>query len=501
MKKIFAAVKNNDRKAINKFTNFLEIGSLGEITDLELLEKIDTKNNNAVINLSQGIIISSNMYHLFKFIDNSYTLNKIDMTCVPVTVPAEAHTWSNDELDALKALYPIYQTDKIRLVLTDRSVESINKKANAIGLKKIDFNDPSYNKMCKLTRKYLHLEVTDEFSYNLSSVDDMINLISTEYEGKDINCDSPEFELSRFFLKFYSVDDIIKYHSIACPLKLYELLLYSLIYRTDLFDWFLKYDPFVVETMYKGLSYNSEKHTFVKKDLIMTVFNLFICRSESIDSAYNSIKFLLNYVNCDFDEYLTVENFLNYKGIFRKMLIYLSNDKFLDYVKGFIEENDNDGEDYSLIFNTLKEKQSDMKLDNSLNSIYSELLSEFIYNADDDNIEKLFEIRSMIPSPIVIDNDLLQILSLSKYYSKMMNDHSSCVINKNIDIYSILHALVMSAMCGNITFAKVISPYIVDVYKSSPSDMKNKINEILSISVSHFRKNNVKGVEKIFTLS
>ena len=105
----------------------------------------------------------------------------------------------------------------------------------------------------------------------------------------------------------------------------------------------------------------------------------------------------------------------------------------------------------------------------------------------------------MLSTPFVIYNDLLQIMALSKYYSKMVLNNS-CILSDDIDMENILHAFMVSSITNNITLAKILFVRISSEYKSLSSDTKDSISDIVSNAIDHFNNYGTRGIEKIFVI-
>lgn len=342
---------------------------------------------------------------------------------------------------------------------------------NEYDIAKIEINDGEY-----------HINVI-----NINDINSLINIIPNNIKS---------YGILRYFIKFYKIDDILKFYKKISPLKIYQLVLYSLIYRTDIFYFFIKNNPNVINMLYKSLGYDFDEKKFSRLNILISVFNLFVYRASSIDDAYSNINCLLNNVNCSIDDYLTIDNFIKYDDnhYFIKLLKYKSTHTLYKYIKELKKKNKDIN--YSLIIDILKEKQID---DKYLDLIYSALLSEAMYNTDNKNMNELLKAHSLMKKPIVIDNDMLQMLSLSKYYAKIINEYI-CIINDNIGIENLLYSFIISSISNNITFCRIIYKKIDFIYNSASEDVKNKILFFTSLVKKHFKNNGLKGVDEIFKI-
>ena len=329
--------------------------------------------------------------------------------------------------------------------------------------------------------------------------------MKNEYADKDISINSPEFTLSRFAIKYFSVDDIVEYidlislASTSSYIKPYQMVLYYTIYgRKDMFDYYNKNDPERIETFYRGLTYNKNNGSFRDPEKPITIFQM-IVSNNPIEKAIDIVEFFLNQVNLNAHDFLTADKFIDYWWYngFMKLMIFIDDDVFLDYVRKFKEEGI---PEYSQLYDVLKYKQKDStSISEDLNKVYSELLSDMIYSASDGDVYELFDIHSMLSTPFIIYNDLLQIMALSKYYSKIVLDNS-CILSGDTDMENILHAFMVSSITNNITLAKILFVRISSEYKSLSSDTKDSISDIVSNAIDHFNNYGTRGVEKIFVI-
>lgn len=516
--KLFMAVKNNE-EAMNKFKEFETTGLFrGEINDMDLLDNadliLDYEDNrinplySMVTLINNDIIMSSKLYDLFRTLkSNEYTLYDIIIKYSIVQMKQNNHIWSDDELEILKILYPVYNSVVICSII-DRSTDSIEKKAKSLGLVSIPQNDPKYAEIFKLTRKYIQIEVVKNSIHDLSNTENVIDIMNHEYENKNIMVTLPEFNISRFAIKYFTVDEMIKYMDIISLasvsseyLKPYQMMLYyTMCGRRDMFDYYNKNDKSIVKMFYKSLTYNEDKKEFRDLEKVITIFHLMVNYDRSIEKTIDNIEFFLNQVNLTTHEFLTVDKFIKYWDYsgFMKLLVFIDDKDFLEYVK----ESKKEGiPEYSPMYYVLQYKQKDMiSISDDLNAAYSELLSDMIYCASDGDIYELFEIHSMLSTPFIIDNDLLQIMALSKYYSKIVLDNP-CVLNENIDIENILHAFIISSMTNNISLAKLLFEKISAQYESlSSEEDKDKISDIISTAVDHFENYGTRSAEKLFVI-
>ena len=513
--KLFMAVKN-DRSLIERFKTFTEIGSFGhEFSDMDIFynanisshkDEIDCPLSEIIVLDNSDIVMSSDLYELFKnLISNNYILYDLKLNYSINHISSNNHVWSEDELNALKVLYPIYNTDVISTIIVDRSIDSIEKKAKTLGLTHISMFS-NYYEACKLKKKYINIEVIENSKHDLSDTETVIDIMKNEYADKDISINSPEFMLSRFAIKYFSVDDIVEYidlislASTSSYIKPYQMVLYYTIYgRKDMFDYYNKNDPERIETFYRGLTYNKNNGSFRDPEKPITIFQM-IVSNNPIEKAIDIVEFFLNQVNLMTHEFLTVDKFIKYWDYsgFMKLIVFIDDKDFLEYVK----ESKKEGiPEYSPMYYVLQYKQKDMiSISDDLNAAYSELLSDMIYCASDGDIYELFEIHSMLSTPFIIDNDLLQIMALSKYYSKIVLDNP-CVLNENIDIENILHAFMISSMTNNISLAKLLFEKISAQYESlSSEEDKDKISDIISTAVDHFENYGTRSAEKLFVI-
>lgn len=514
--KLFIAVKN-DKSLIERFKTFTETGSFGhEFSDMDILynanishkDEIDCPLSEIIISDNSDIVMSSDLYELFKnLISNNHILYDLKLNYSINHISSNGHVWSEDELNALKILYPIYNTDVISTIIVDRSIDSIEKKAKTLGLTHISTDDDSnYYEACKLKKKYIDIEVIENSKRDLSDTETVIDIMKNEYADKDISINSPEFILSRFAIKYFSVDDIVEYidlislASTSSYIKPYQMVLYYTIYgRKDMFDYYNKNDPERIETFYRGLTYNKNNGSFRDPKKPITIFQM-IVSNNPIEKAIDIVEFFLNQVNLTTHEFLTVDKFIKYWDYsgFMKLIVFIDDKDFLEYVK----ESKKEGiPEYSPMYYVLKYKQKNVtSISDDLNIAYSELLSDMIYSAVDGDIDELFDIHSMLSTPFIIDNDLLQIMALSKYYSKIVLDNP-CVLNENIDIENILHAFMVSSMTNNISLAKLLFEKISAQYESlSSEEDKDNISDIVSNAIDHFNNYGTKSAEKLFVI-
>ena len=512
--KLFMAVKN-DKFLIERFKTFTEIGSFGrEFSDMDILynanishkDEIDCSLSEIIVLDNSDIVMSYDLYELFKnLISNNYILYDLKLNYSINHISSNNHVWSEDELNALKVLYPIYNTDVISTIIVDRSIDSIEKKAKTLGLTHISTDDSNYYEACKLKKKYIDIEVIENSKRDLSDTETVIDIMKNEYADKDISINSPEFTLSRFAIKYFSVDDIVEYidlislASTSSYIKPYQMVLYYTIYgRKDMFDYYNKNDPERIETFYRGLTYNKNNGSFRDPEKPITIFQM-IVSNNPIEKAIDIVEFFLNQVNLNAHDFLTADKFIDYWWYngFMKLMMFIDDDIFLDYVRKFKEEGI---PEYSQLYDVLKYKQKDStSISEDLNKVYSELLSDMIYSASDGDVYELFDIHSMLSTPFVIYNDLLQIMALSKYYSKMVLNNS-CILSDDIDMENILHAFMVSSITNNIALAKILFIRISSEYKSLSSDTKDSISDIVSNAIDHFNNYGTRGVEKIFVI-
>ena len=498
---IFIAIKKDSEK----FDSFKEIGlTNGIVKDTDLIRAIE---NNKIVRLfdDNDVLISLDVLVLLSTIDTvDYIIRNVDFECEFKSVPSTNQMWSNKELEAIKTLYPIYSSNDINKILISRSTDSINKKARALSLKKLNVESDEYKKYLKESREYISVKIDEIYMYDIMNIDDMMRLTSLfdEFDEFDSSrgmklINHMKFKILIHVIKYFSIEDILKYYESEHVISLPTTVFYGLtLGRYDLFEHFENTDTSILDKMYKvtiGINYDGSMYNEEKYNTMFRTFNEFSMMNNNPDLAYDGIKFMLKKVGLNIDNYMKAEKFIESKNtpyIYR-LIKFLSNEELFKYLSE-MSVSYKYYESSSKNISSILEGRTD---DEYLNKIHSKLLANCLYEGEMDDFVTILNMHS-VTMPVVLTTELIQLLSMSPKYSEMVSKNV-CVIKDDVELDIILNSFISCSISNNMYLAKILYRKITEIYDEM--EYENEfIEKIFKFSMNHFKNYNNTAALRMF---